>query len=159
MNAMHPFYISVQLLKVLLIKSYKIQPYFLCFTLAFIHLQISFLTTFLNFIRHYYLKRGLCHKISFFNGFTQRSHPLNSQNLLSLFFVCSLVQNSVQQNYLPELYPLYSPSYQKFSIYFHFACSPHHPAQQHKKCLFSTPEKFLSPNSNFHVITQYKLHL
>ena len=88
---MHPFYISVQLLKVLLIKFYKIQPYFLCFTLAFIHHQISFLTTFQSFIQHYYLKKDLCHKISFFNGFTQPSHPLNGQNLLNMFFVCSLL--------------------------------------------------------------------
>ena len=57
-------------------------------------------------------------------------HPLNDQNLLSLTkaFLCSLnplVQNSVQQNYLPELYPLYSLSYQKIFIYFYLACCPH----------------------------------
>ena len=28
-----------------------------------------------------------------------------------------------------------------------------------KNCSFPTPEKFPSPNSNFHVINQYKLHL
>ena len=28
-----------------------------------------------------------------------------------------------------------------------------------KKCLFLAPEKSSSPYSNFHVITQYKLHL
>ena len=32
-----------------------------------------------------------------------------------------------------------------------------HPAA--KKCSFPTPEKFSSPNSNSHVITQCKLHL
>ena len=31
------------------------------------------------------------------------------------------------------------------------------PAHQQKKCSFPTPEKSHSPNSNFHVITQYKL--
>ena len=31
--------------------------------------------------------------------------------------------------------------------------------QQQKKCPFLAPENHSSPNSNFHVITQYKLHL
>ena len=36
------------------------------------------------------------------------------------------VQNSVLQNYLPELYPLYSPSYQICFHSFHFTCCPRH---------------------------------
>ena len=46
-------------------------------------------------------------------------YPLNGQNppsVTKVFCRCSLnplVQNSVQQNYIPELYPLYSPSYHK----------------------------------------------
>ena len=96
----------------------------------------------------------------------------------------SLSTKSVQQNYCPELYPLYSPSCQKiFFLLLSWLWSPpcmdcstpppnqpfgrnpvdgggeENPTQQHKKCSFPTPEKFLSPNSNFHVITQYKLHL
>ena len=35
------------------------------------------------------------------------------------------MQNSVQRNYLLELYPLYSPSYQKIFSSFHFACCLH----------------------------------
>ena len=37
-----------------------------------------------------------------------------------------LVLNNVQQNSLPELYPQYSPSYQKCSPSFYRACCPHH---------------------------------
>ena len=92
-----------------------------------------------------------------------------------------LIQISVPQSYLPELYLLYSPSYQKCSPLLSSCLLPPPcmdcpnssleptilaetlqtgPVQQpRKKCLFPTPEKFPSPSSKFHVITQYKLHL
>ena len=37
-----------------------------------------------------------------------------------------LVQNSIQQNFLPEVYPLCSQSYRKCFPSFHFACCPYH---------------------------------
>ena len=51
--------------------------------------------------------------------FQFHNHDLFEKGSLELN---SLVQNSVWENYLPELYPLYSPSY------FHLACCPpsHH---------------------------------
>ena len=79
----------------------------------------------------------------------------------------SLSKKTVQQNYLPESYPLYLPSYQKYVTFFYLACGPYHvwtalplfttyhlretlqmgeesrPAA--KKCPFPTPEKSPSP--------------
>ena len=50
----------------------------------FLHQQISFFTTFQNFIQHYLIK-DFCNKFSILDGFTQTlhppTHPLNSQNL------------------------------------------------------------------------------
>ena len=130
MNTMHPFYISVQVLKVLLIKFYKIQPPVLISLTFYISFYTSADIIFDNLLELH----STLYQTSFFNGFTQHvlpPNPFNDQNLLSLTkaFLCSLntlVQNSVQKNYLPESYPLYSPSYQKFSIYFHLACCPIH---------------------------------
>ena len=128
MNTMHAFSISVQVLKVLLIKFYKIQPP------VHIFLMFCFYTSADIIFDNLLELHSTLYQTSFFNGFTQHAlppNPFNDQNLLSLTkaFLCSLnplVQNSAQKNYLPESYPLYSPSYQKFSIYFHLACSPHH---------------------------------
>ena len=90
-----------------------------------------------------------------------------------------LVQNSVQQNFFSELYPLYPVSYQKYFPFFSLASCPHHvwtamplppnlwrklcrwgenPSRRKNACL-PHQKKFSSPNSNFHVITQYKVHL
>ena len=80
-------YIIFQVLKVLLIKIFKVQPPDLLFIIVFItfyisryHFSQSFRTSF-NIIR----KKDFRHKFSFFNRFTQTPspHPLNGQNMLS----------------------------------------------------------------------------
>ena len=45
--------------------------------------QISFFYNFLE-LHSTLSEKQFCHKSFFFNGFTQTSHPLNSQNLLSV---------------------------------------------------------------------------
>ena len=80
-----PFYIVFEVLKVLLIKIYKIQPSVLLFLIVLhwlIHQQILFFTIFQNFIQH--LKKDFRHQFLFFNRLTQTPHPLNDQNLLSV---------------------------------------------------------------------------
>ena len=89
----------------------------------------------------------------------------------------SLSTKQCPAEYLPELYPLCSPSYQKCSPSFHLACCLHHlwtvlhlpPSlpcggnpldggripPSNRKCSFPTPEISPSPNSNF----QCKLYL
>ena len=97
------FYIVCQVLKVLLIKICKIQSLtrsFIscCFYWLLHQQQISFFTSFWNFIQLYiFEKKGFCHKFPFSNRFIQTapppSHPLNSQNLLivtKVFCQCSL---------------------------------------------------------------------
>ena len=86
-----------------------------------------------------------------------------------------LVQISVQQRYFPELYRLYFPLAKNVPPPFILFVAPTiyglpypfpqtyrrlgSPNSQKEKGYFPTPEKSPSPNSNFHVITQYKLHL
>ena len=68
--------ILFQVLKVLLIKYYKIQLPVLLFLVVLhqpLHQEISFFTTFENFIQHY-LKKDFHQKILFYNGFTQTTH-------------------------------------------------------------------------------------
>ena len=89
------FYIAFQVLKVILIKVCKIQPPDLLFLVVFISFYISryhfsqFCKTLFNNI----WKKDFRHKFSFFNGFTQIPHPLNSKNPLSvtnIFCWCTL---------------------------------------------------------------------
>ena len=82
-----PFYYMVfQVLKVLLIKICKMQPLDLLFFVVFISFYISryhfsqiFRSSF-NII----WKKDFRHKFSFFNGFTQTPHPINSSNRLGV---------------------------------------------------------------------------
>ena len=75
------WYIAFHVLKVFLIKEYKIQLvyqslYFLFYiTSQFTSGDIIF-TIFWNLIQHL-LEKDFCHELSFFNRFTQTSHPLN----------------------------------------------------------------------------------
>ena len=79
-----PFYIEFfhQILKVLLIKIYKIKPpctgsfisYLLIVLHWFQHQLTSFFTTFQKFIQHY-LKKDFCHKLYFFNEFPRTPGP------------------------------------------------------------------------------------
>ena len=82
-----------QVLKVLLIKIWKIQSLDLLFLVVFIGFYISrffaqvFRTSF-NII----WKKDLCHKFSFFDGFTtSHHHPLNQQNPLSVTSFLSML--------------------------------------------------------------------
>ena len=99
-----------------------------------------------------------------------------------------LIQNSVQQDCLPELYPLYSPYLPKMPPLLMLLCCPARyglppsleplretlPLNSQKSTHFSPPEKstlaeftssstksiILSPScSNFHVITPYQFEL
>ena len=67
------------------VKSYKIQLPVLLFLVShqFLYQQISLFYNFLEL--HWKLSENdFCHKLYFFNGFTQIPHPLNSQTLLSV---------------------------------------------------------------------------
>ena len=45
-------------------------------------------------------KKDFCHKFSFFNRFTQTSHPLNSQNLLGITKrVCPIFPKMLSENF------------------------------------------------------------
>ena len=59
-----------------------------CFGWAFLSADIIFVYNFLE-LYSTLSEKDFCHKFSFSNRFTQTSHPLNSQNLLSVtnFFV------------------------------------------------------------------------
>ena len=67
------------------VKSYEIQLPVLLFLVLhqFLYQQISFFYNFLQ-LHSTLSKKDFCRKFSFFNGFTQTPHPLNSQNLLSV---------------------------------------------------------------------------
>ena len=67
------------------VKRYKIQPLVLLF-LVLHQLLYQQISSFYNFLElHSTLsEKDFCHKFSFFNRFTQTSHPLNNQNLLSV---------------------------------------------------------------------------
>ena len=71
------FYTVLQVLKVILIRSYIYQLfYFLLFYFSFYVRRYNFLEHFRSFIQHY-LKKDFCHEFSFFIGFTQtRPTPL-----------------------------------------------------------------------------------
>ena len=88
-NTLFTLYVF-QVLNVLLIKIRNTQLLDLLFPVVFInryHFSQIFRTS-LNII----LKKDFRHKFSFFNGFTQTSHPLNDQNPLitKVFCQCSL---------------------------------------------------------------------
>ena len=67
------------------VKRYKMQPLVLLF-LVLHQLLYQQISSFYNFLElHSTLsEKDFCHKFSFFMGFTQTFHPLNSQNLLSI---------------------------------------------------------------------------
>ena len=152
---MHPFYTSVQVLKVLLI--------------------------FLMFYSSFYTSADII-----FDKLLQlHSTLLSEKKILSSNFLFQRIHSTPQQcpaELSSWIITLVFPILSKIFHLPHPACCTHHvwtvlplppnlpfarnpvdggenPAQKHKKCSFPTPEKFLSPNSNFHVITQYKLHL
>ena len=81
MKNKHPFYSVFEVLKVLIIIC-KMQPLDLLFLVVFYsstyHFSIIFRASYNIW------KIDCCHEFSFFNGFTQTPHPLNSQNLLSM---------------------------------------------------------------------------
>ena len=66
-------------------KSYKIQLTVLLFLVSyqFLHQQISYFYIFLG-LHSTLSERDFCRKFSVFNGFTQTSQPLSSQNLQSV---------------------------------------------------------------------------
>ena len=65
------------------VKSFKIELPVLLFLVShqFLHL-INFLE-----LQSTLIEKGFCCEFSFFNGFTQTPHPLNTQNLLSVTHV------------------------------------------------------------------------
>ena len=67
------------------VKRYKMQPLVLLF-LVLHQLLYQQISSFYNFLElHSTLsEKDFCRKFSFFNGFTQTPHPLNSQNLVSM---------------------------------------------------------------------------
>ena len=72
----HLFYIVFQVLKVPLINFCIVQSPGLLVLIVlhqFLHQQMSFFTTFQNFIQHY-LKQDFCMNFPFINGFTQPPH-------------------------------------------------------------------------------------
>ena len=81
-----------------------------------------------------------------------------------------LIQNSVQQNYLPEFYPMY-PHFIK-NVWTALPLPSNLPFRRNpvdegkipqstekENAHFPYQKKCSSPNSNFYVITQYKLYL
>ena len=99
MKNAHPFYILFHVLRLLLMTIYKMWPPVLLFIIVLhqlLHEQISFFTTYQNFIQHY-LKKDFPRKVYFFNGFTQTPHPLSNQNPLSVMKVfCRCFLNYIQ---------------------------------------------------------------
>ena len=100
-NTHQNFYIVFQILKVLLIKIFRIQSLDLLFLVVFISFYINryhFSQVFRNSFNIIW-KKDFRHKFSFFNGFTQLplpNHPLNSQNPLSMTeFFFSMLPNSL----------------------------------------------------------------
>ena len=134
---MHPFYISLQVLKVLLIKFYKIRPpvlIVLMFYIAFFTSANIIFDNLQNFIQHYYLKKDFCHKISFFNGFTQTYHAKFDQSMVTESYMTKALNgqnSSKQKSQLPSppfnvfwknlpqllLVLLFTPSLLHFKLY------------------------------------------
>ena len=85
------------------VKSYKIQLPVLLFLVShqFLYQQILFYD-FLE-LHSTVSEKDFCHKISFFNGFTQTPHPLNSQNLLSITEVFCQFSQKCLLNFLKNI--------------------------------------------------------
>ena len=99
--------ILFQVLKILLIKNYKIQLSVLFFLVvlyqvSFYISKYHFFTNLWSFIQAY-LKKYFQHQFSFVNGYTQsHPHPLNGQNPLSVAKVlcpCSLNKEPSTNNF------------------------------------------------------------
>ena len=82
-----------QVLKVLLIKIWKIQSLDLLFLVVFIGFYISrFFAQVFGTSFNIIWKKDFCHKFSFFDGFTtSHHHPLNQQNPLSVTSFLSML--------------------------------------------------------------------
>ena len=94
MKNAHPFYTVLEVSKVLIIIC-KMQPLDLLFLVLYVRFHINRYHLSLIFRASYNIwKKDFRHEFSFFNGFTQKPHPHNGQNLLSVtkvFCRCSLI--------------------------------------------------------------------